>query len=251
MNSMNNALAQLALLLRGSGMGGGLGNDWSIDNPNSSAPPMQPMGMPFQNQSMMPGANRSMSGRRRAVVPAEFLLFGSNPAYEMPYGDWALPKPEILPIPDTGPLPPDLVPPIPLFPPYNSPYPIPGMQGDGTTGAPPNVDTYPPFNPPLEIPDERIDDGTSEYGDQPKKMSKRCKEEWAWAAEHCQKEKLKYYDSGNFDKPFDLERCMRGYVSEACGGNPNDWGTKGKPYTPPQKPPRKGPQKRPYKPLQA
>src|SRR5262249_39311642 len=102
-----------------------------------------------------------------------------------------------------------------------------------------------------QLPDDGIDDGLSEYRNRPGKMSKRCQEEWTWAEEKCQEEKFAYYDRGEFDKPFDMDACERGYGSEACGGKRIDWGPKGKPYKPPQKPTAKRPRARPYKPLQA
>ncbi len=213
MTGINNALLQLALMLRGNpGFGGGIGSNWSgpfnDSLMQSATPPMNPM---MNSWAAMPSPHQGMPGSHFPTTRAQELLLGPmNPAYEIPFQPtWEMPEfipmPDALPLPDTGPLPPDFLPPI-------------------------------PFNPPLTIPDEGADDNISKYGDKPRRWSKRCMEEWADAALRCAEEQKKYYAAGAFDEPFDLERCKRGYVSAACGGNPVDYGPKGKPYKPKPKP---------------
>lgn len=205
MTGMNNALLQLALMLRGNtGLGSGMGNDWSGPlNPNSwqnATPPMNPM-----VNSWAAGPHQGAQGGHLPTTPAQELLLGPmNPAWEIPFQPaWEFP--EYFPIPEirphVGPLPPDVLPPLP-------PTAIP-------------------------IPDENEDDDISKYNPPgKKKMSKRCAEEWEWARNKCDEEEREQYKRGDYDTIFDHEKCKAGYVSIECGGTPLDWGPKGKPYKP-------------------
>ena len=210
MTGMNNALLQLALMLRGNtGLGSGIGNNWSGQLNTNPWQQNSPSVTPTTNGwAAMSGPYHGMPGDNLPTTRAQELLLGPmNPAWEIPFQpawEW----PEYIPIPEirphVGPLPPDVLPPLP-------PTAIP-------------------------IPDENEDDDISKYGDKPRRWSKRCQKEWADAALTCAEEQKKYYAQGDFDEPFDLERCKRGLVSEACGGNPVDWGSKGKPYKPKPQP---------------
>ena len=210
MTGMNNALLQLALMLRGNpALGGGFGSGGSSPYAPNFAPNPMTSQMP-NGWANMPAPHHGTPGNHLSITPAQEIFLGPlNPAWEIPnweipnLPEWAIPKPEFFPIPDTGPLGPDIFPPLPL-----------------------------PYNPPRAIPDEGVDDDISEYGEKPRKMSGRCKEEWAAADLICQELREAHYRRGDFDTPFDMDRCKRGHVSQACGGTPVDWGSKGKPYKP-------------------
>jgi len=52
-------------------------------------------------------------------------------------------------------------------------------------------------------------------------MSERCAEEWAFARGHCEDIlALPNPPRGLTGGYADVENCARGFVSEACGGNP-------------------------------
>ena len=214
MTGMNNALLQLALMLQGNpALRNGLTNSWSSGPSNTdpwgSPTPMHPM---MNSWAALPNPPHGIPGGHLPITPAQEFFFGTNPAYELPnYPAWEMP--EYIPIPDilphVKPLPPDVV---------------------------------PPFMPPTAIPHEDTDDDISEYGEKPKRMSKRCQKEWADADLKCQEKRAERYRAGDFSV-FDMDKCKRGYVSEACGGNPVDWGPKGKPVPKPKP--------KPYNPLVA
>jgi hypothetical protein len=199
MTGMNTGLAQLALLLHGMGRGG-LGSQFNLPTDPYSMAPQTPQ--PMSNSWAANPGFHAGGGSHLPITPAQEILLGPmNPAEVIPYTpEWAIPKPEFIPLPDTGPLPPD---------------------------------TIPPYIPPRAIPYDDTNDDVNEIREKPVKMSKRCADEWAQAEYYCQEKRAAQYRSGNFE-PFDMARCIMGYVSVACGGQPLDYGPKGKPAPKPK-----------------
>jgi len=205
MTGMNNALLQLALMLRGNAPPGG-GFDGGASRPFAPNFSPSPMTNPMPNSwANMSAPHLGTQGSHLPITPAQEIFLGPlNPAWEIPnweipnVPEWAIPKPEFFPIPDTGPLPPDVI---------------------------------SPFPPPRAIPHDGADDDTNELEKEPRKMSQRCQREWAEADLECQQKRKALYDRGDFT-PFDMDWCKRGLVSQACGGGIVDWGKKGKPYKP-------------------
>jgi hypothetical protein len=194
MTGMNTGLAQLALLLHGLGRSG-FGNQYNLPNdPNSTGP--QSMA---NSWAANPGFHAG-GGSHLPITPAqEFLLGPMSPAWEIPFEpEWASPIPEYFPLPNTGPLPPDIAP--PFIPPQAIPY-----EDD--------ISKYEPDEPVSEIPDDP-----------------ECAAEWAWALEQCGKEflQLRKRRTGEH-KYFNHDRCAKGYVSERCGGNALDHRPEGPP----------------------
>jgi hypothetical protein len=77
-----------------------------------------------------------------------------------------------------------------------------------------------PFGP-IIVPDGMERDGIPQnpYPDNPD-----CEEQWAHAKAECiDKSKRKQLKPGRSGFGADIARCMRGLVSEACGGNPVQW----------------------------
>src|SRR5206468_8243162 len=96
----------------------------------------------------------------------------------------------------------------------------------------PNEITPPPTAVPMPLEGEE-----GKYGPVP--TEEECDREWAEAGRACRKKRdALQAQAGRRKVKFDVDRCAAGLVSEACGGNPVDWGR-----------PRRS--IRPYKPLQA
>lgn len=196
MTGMNNALLQLALMLRGNtGLGSGIGNNWSGPlnaNPwQQNSPSVTPM---MNSWAAMSGPHQGMPGGHLPVTPAqEFFLF--DPAYETPLGPMIEPKPWLIPPePSPLPLPPDI---LPFVTPDN-----------------------PTFEPPKGwVPRFDQDEMDEENWPVPRKDDP-CKEEVEQAIAFCRKEIRRVkrgQSSGNFGNTF--VQCMRGQLSAGCGGN--------------------------------
>jgi hypothetical protein len=259
MTGMNTGLAQLALLLHGMGRGG-FGNQFNLPSDPYSAAPQMPQPTVNNWAAMpMPSGHSSIGGGQGSVIPAQWAATAIP--FEL-FGDLAGRTIEAPPYPQAMPI--DIPPVFQPLPPYNPYWQIPNVEDHGTklppitipqwpqnppllipdapggeTTLPPNSIPQLPYNPPFEIPDDSIDDDVNEYGEKPKKMSRRCQEEWAAADVECQKKLLEKYRRGDFDTPFDMDACKKGYVSVACGGQPLDWGPKGKPAPKPKGKPYK------------
>lgn len=215
MTGMNNALLQLALMLQGNPrLHNGFGNNWNapsdVDPSGSPTPPMHEM---MNSWATMPNPRDGVPNNHLSITPAQEFFLGTNPADVIPFGRaMAPPRPWTIPVPET----------------YPSPYP--------TDIFPPIINPFPPRAIPYDDTDDGdVGDGITPYGEKPKKkrkMSRKCEEEWEWARRECEEQRRKQYESGDIDTIFDMEKCKRGYVSIECGGEPLDWGPKGKPYKP-------------------
>ena len=186
-----NGLAQLALMLRGSGW---LDRNYAesedaMTNPDQSqsANPSRPA---YENNwAAMPGnVGPFDAGSHLPITKAqEIFITPADPYIETlpwrPYG------PEYIPIPPQ-------VRPFPTMPDETGPVPFIG----------PN----------------RLDGDDKGYN-RPAPSRKDCDEEWANAARTCNDKQAQLRARG-IRRKFDLARCMRGYVSEDCGGNPVQWG---------------------------
>jgi hypothetical protein len=99
---------------------------------------------------------------------------------------------------------------------------------------PPQVRPFPlmpdEIGPVPFIGPNRLDGNENDYEPRPVPDDEECNKQWADAAQDCmrQAQKLKARSGGRY-VDFDMNRCMKGLVSEACGGNPVDWGKWGKP----------------------
>jgi hypothetical protein len=239
MTGMNNALLQLALMLRGNAPPGG-GFDGYGSRPFAPNFSPSPMTNPPNSWANMSAPHNGTQGSHLPITPAQEIFLGPlNPAWEIPnweipnMPDWAIPKPEFFPIPDTGPLGPDVIPP---FPPYNPPLQIPDAQGEDTKLPPITIPQW-PHNPPFEVPDESIEDQiqkltpdrpVTEIPDDPE-----CEEEWNEALERCGREFLQLRKRRTGEHVyFNQERCVKGYVSQRCGGNGVDPKPQIRPYKP-------------------
>jgi hypothetical protein len=223
MTGMNNALVQLALMLRGNpALGGGFGVNGSGSSPFAPNFSPNPMMSPALNSwANMPAPHHGTPDSHLPITPAQEIFLGPlNPAWEIPnweipnLPEWAIPKPEFFPLPDTGPLGPDVLPPLP----YNPPQ-------------------WPAHNPPFEVPDESVGDQiqkltpdrpVTEIPDDPE-----CEKEWSDALERCGREFLKLRKRRTGEHVyFNQERCVKGYVSQRCGGNGVDPKPQIRPYKP-------------------
>lgn len=86
-----------------------------------------------------------------------------------------------------------------------------------------------PFTPddvdpiPFDLPNSLRDE--SRPGKKPRPSKRECDEQWAYAGQKCAEEKRRLQEmAGHRYVDFDDRRCLMGLVSEACGGNPVQWG---------------------------
>ena len=190
----DNGLAQLALMLRGSGWldrdYAGSGNAASSTYQSHSANTSRPA---YENSwaAMPDNVGPFDAGSHLPITKAqEFLFTPADPYIDvLPWRPYA---PEYIPIPPR---------PMP-FPPVSRPLPVP--------------QDIPPFEGPNRLgPYENPDE------DWPFPETEECKEEIDNAHRFCRNHvrKLKSgLDTGKFGNS--VIQCMRGMLSEECGGNP-------------------------------
>ncbi len=199
---LGSGLDQLALMLRGSGvMDQGYAGGWG--GPASTNQPMAANSQrPAYENSWAALADNSgpfAPGSHLPVTKAQEILIAPS----HPYIDTIPWRPGYLPFPPE-PMPPESMPIRPGFRPF--PVPAPPFVGPSRLG-------------PHASPDE----------DWPFSDSEECEKEIDEARKICTKHlrKLKSgLQTGNFG--YGLIQCMRGLVSEACGGNPVQKGNGGK-----------------------
>lgn len=76
---------------------------------------------------------------------------------------------------------------------------------------------------PLDLPNSLRDE--SRPGKKPRPSKRECDEHWADAGRICDEQKKKLQEiAGHRYVDFDDRQCLMGLVSEACGGNPVQWG---------------------------
>jgi hypothetical protein len=120
---------------------------------------------------------------------------------------------------------------LPWIEPWRIPGPIPRPQFP----TPEAVPWRAPVPPTGAIPSDRDlpngyrskeDDNYGDVYDNPYPNDKECRREWAEAYDECIKQfkrrDLRIPPGGTFDET--MSRCMRGMVSERCGGYPIDYG---------------------------
>jgi hypothetical protein len=253
MNRMN-YLAQLALMLQG----GGMGDQYSpSDDPYQSASDAW-----SSSYGSLPGSHLPVTPVQEFMLgTSPFEIFGSRPMAiprPMPFpfpGEWsdpiprwnpiprAIPDQPRFPIPQDIPLPPPFPVPrkrrrdnmfgfpdgsteTPTFPPYNSPFPIPDTAPGGGPLLPPITDPITPYNPSFEKPfhwEPHYDPDEEEEENWPIPKEEPCRSETLDAIDFCRREirKVKSLRSeGHFGVTFG--QCMRGQLSEGCGGNAPD-----------------------------
>ncbi len=195
-------LAQLALMLRGSRMMdlgyGGNGSGRANSNLAAAANSQRPA---YENSwaSIVDDSRPFAPGAHLPITKAQDIFIAPS----QPYIDTIPWRPGYLPFPPE-PMPPESVPIQPGFRPF--PVPAPPFVGPSRLG-------------PHASPDE----------DWPFPDSEECEKEIDEARKICTKHlrKLKSgLQTGNFG--YGLIQCMRGIVSEGCGGNPVQKGNGGK-----------------------
>jgi hypothetical protein len=199
MTGTNNALLQLALMLRGNpALGGGIGENWSgpvNPYPGRSAPPF--MNSMVNSWAAMPGPHHGGPDGHLPITPAQAYLL-LDPEFELP------------------PLGRTISPPKPWFqPPEAVPSPYP-------TDLPPIAVPHDPF---FESPrqwkprfdqDEMDEENWPIPGD-----DDPCKAEVEAAINFCRKEiRLVKRGQSSGNQGVTFRQCMRGQLSAACGGNP-------------------------------
>lgn len=189
-------LAQLALMLRGSGMlnqgysGNGIGP--ANNNLPAAANNQRPA---YENSwaALADNLGQSAPDRHLPITKAQEIFIAPSQPYidTIPWGPSLDPFPINPGAPEYIPYPP-LIRPVPQIPDEISPIPFIG-------------------------PNELKDDGKG-YN-RPRPSDEECGKQWAEASKICNDEQAKLVAQGIYGG-FDMARCLKGLVSEDCGGNP-------------------------------
>ncbi len=197
MTGMNNALLQLALMLRGNPtLGSSVSDNWSgavNPYPRRSASPF--MNSMANSWAAMPGPHHGMPDGHIPTTPAQdFLLF--DPEVEIPIGRPIAPLEPWFQPPETIP----------------SPYP---------TDLPPVAVPHDPvFESPRQLRPRFDQDEIDEENWPIPRDDDPCKAEVEAAINFCRKQirlVKRGQSSGHFGTNF--RQCMRGQLSAECGGN--------------------------------